>query len=63
MIMKATPSFTNPKVSVALSDKDEGRKRLGMGVLIEKWLQTTDYKVFSDVANRNKQRGYNYNYP
>ena len=32
--------FTNIKLSVAPSDKDEGRERLGMGVLIAKWLQT-----------------------
>jgi hypothetical protein len=39
---EADSIFTNPKLSVAPSDKDEGRERLGMGVLVAKWLQTND---------------------
>lgn len=40
--------FTDIKRSVAPSDKDEGRERVGMGVLIAKWLQThTDDSVRS----------------
>ncbi|MEI6949068.1 hypothetical protein V9K67_17935 [Paraflavisolibacter sp. H34] len=32
--------LTDISRSVAVSDKDEGRERLGMGVLVAKWLQT-----------------------
>lgn len=32
--------FSDIKRSVASSDKEEGRERLGLGVLIAKWLQT-----------------------
>lgn len=38
--------FKDVKLSVAPSDKDEGRERTGMGVFIAKWLQThQDEKV------------------
>lgn len=45
--------FTDIKRSVAPSDKDEGRERLGMGVLIAKWLQT-----HQDEAIRNSLMRY-----
>ena len=45
--------FTDIKRSVAPSDKDEGRERLGMGVLIAKWLQT-----HQDEATKNSLMRY-----
>ena len=42
--------FTDIKRSVAPSDKDEGRERLGMGVLIANWLQSNkNDKVYQSL--------------
>lgn len=47
---EADSIFTNPGLSVAPADKDEGRERLGMGVLIAKWLQThKNEKVYNSL--------------
>lgn len=47
---EANKILTNPG-KVAASDKDEGRERLGMGVLVAKWLQThKDTTVFNSLC-------------
>lgn len=41
--------YKNPAVG-GISDRDEGRERLGMGILIAKWLQThKDEKVYNSL--------------